>query len=77
VSAPAVMLYELVTVLEVLKTKLWLVPKAGSLGQVAFVGLQSVHVCAKIEVEKRAVAPRSKEIDRIVFVCCRDRISCF
>lgn len=62
------MLYESVTVEDELKTKLWLVPKAGSLGQVMFIGLQSVHVCAKIGVANRAPAPRMRDWYRIVSV---------
>lgn len=61
-NAPLVMLNESVTVRELLKTKLWLMPKAGSLGHVLFIGLQSVKVCASTEVVvKRATAPKSVE----------------
>lgn len=59
---PAVILKELVTVSEELKTKLWLMPSAGSSGQETFIGLQVVHVCAKTGLTRvKAPTRRSDE----------------
>ena len=55
------MLKELATVVEVLKTKVWLVPNAGSWGQVVLRGLHEVQVWAKTGARRRAEAPRTEK----------------
>jgi len=56
------MFHDVETVEEVLKTKVWSIPSAGSLGQVLLSGLQDVQVCAIVGV-KRVVSPRRRERD--------------
>ncbi len=60
------MLNASVTVEEELKTNSWAIPRAGSGGQVTFMGLQSVHVCARTGERSAAPAARRESWKRIL-----------
>lgn len=60
--SPAVILKAWLMVVEVLKTKLWFKPSAGSFGQVELRGLQLVQVCATTGGRIEAAPRRSERV---------------